>query len=267
MSWRVKGIAAIAMGLASLIKADGQGPSVGTRADTLATTGDAQVLVGTIETGDWETHLTIGNADAQAASAYVSYDPNVMSVCPPLVGCFQSVFINLPSNGTAQMQSPVSGIGTTYVVSPTGGAPPPLSARTGGVGGTSVGVDIPVARLSTILAQNPTQLSFPGAIQGNGSRTNLALVNAQQIPPPTLRGYEVQLRIEAFASDGTLVGSMTTKIDYGDTAYFVQILESMGVSNLESGQIRVTKTGGFGVFWGVMYTVYPSGAISAVPGN
>jgi hypothetical protein len=123
MSWSVKGIAAIALGLASLVKADGEGASVGTRAGALAATGDALVLVGTIETGDWETHLTIGNADAQAASAYISYDPNVVSVCPPLMGCFQSVFVNLPPNGTARTLSPVSGIGTTYVVSQTGGAP------------------------------------------------------------------------------------------------------------------------------------------------
>jgi hypothetical protein len=92
-------------------------------------------------------------------------------------------------------------------------------------------------------------------------------VNVQQIPPPTLRGYEVDLKIEAFSADGTLVGSITTRINYGDTAYFVQILEGMGVNNLESGQIRVTKTGGLGVFWGVMYTVDAGGAISAVPGN
>jgi hypothetical protein len=122
-------------------------------------------------------------------------------------------------------------------------------------------------RLSTIVAANPTQLTFAGARQGSAGRSNLVLANVRRSPAPTFRGNDITAQIDGFAADGSPVGSMVVTLVYGQTIFLGQVLSQMGVTELPNGILRVTKISGDGILWGVLYSVDAVGRLAATLGD
>jgi hypothetical protein len=68
--------------------------------------------------------------------------------------------------------------------------------------------------------------------------------------------------VEAFSAEGEMVGSHIFGISATQTLFLVDVLESLGVSELTGGQIRVRKLDGDGLMWGLLATLHDDGRIS-----
>jgi hypothetical protein len=227
---------------------------------------DTLVFAGTIQTGPWQTSFLVGNRTAVPVEAYVGSDPVVPGVCPPLTGCPGTRLLQVPANGLRTTTDPGVGVGTTYVSTTTSIEVPAISARIGNLDVPAESVDVPWVKLSTIVAANPTQLTFAGVRQGSSGRSNLVLANVRRSPRPTFRGGDITAQVDAFAADGSPVGSMVVTLIYGRTVFLGRILEQIGITELPNGVLRVTKIGGDGILWGVLYNVDAIGALSATLG-
>lgn len=228
---------------------------------------ESLVFSGAIIQAPWATDFTVANPTASPIEVYLTHDPNP-PLCSPLLGCPAGVrIVNVPPNGVASGPDPgafYGGVTTTYASEP-GTELVPVSARIRRMDQPAVGVDIPAVRLSAILAANPQQLVFTGARQGSAGRSNLVLTNVQRIPPPATGGG-LSVRIEAFAANGSVVGSLAYSLAYGQTLFLHEVIAQIGVDELPAGLLRVVKTGGDGVMWGVLYSVDSSGSVSATVG-
>jgi hypothetical protein len=123
-------------------------------------------------------------------------------------------------------------------------------------------IELPVVRRSTIEALNPTVLAFPSANRSAGSHSNLILSEVSWV-----EGRTLSLLVEAYSAAGELLGSPAAfEVTTGGTLFVIDVLQQLGVSELDGGQIRVTKTGGTGLMWGLLATVYDEGRVSVSPG-
>jgi hypothetical protein len=251
-----------AMALASMTARAQEGfPAAPTAAEEGS---DTLVFAGTIQAGPWQTQFLVGNRTAVPVEAYVGSDPVVPGACPP--PCPGTRFLEVPANGLRTTTEPSVGLGTTYVSTTTNIEVPAISARIGNLDVPAETVDVPWVKLSTIVAANPTQLTFVGARQGSAGRSNLVLANVRRSPRPTFRGGDIAAQVDAFAADGSPVGSMVVTLIYGQTVFLGQILKQVGITELPNGVLRVTKTGGDGILWGVLYSVDAGGALFATLG-
>lgn len=110
--------------------------------------------------------------------------------------------------------------------------------------------ELPVSRESSLQALNPSDpLVFPGATRHAGVvpmiHSNLILGKVEQISTPS------EVLVEAFDSQGQMLGS--TQVTAPTT--IEDVLNVLGVSELDGGQIRVTKLSGDGIVWGVLTTL------------
>jgi hypothetical protein len=123
-------------------------------------------------------------------------------------------------------------------------------------------IELPVIRRSTIEALNPTLLAFPSAKRSADSHTNLILSEVSWV-----EGRALSLVVEAYSPDGERPGSSVAfEVTTGSTLFLVDVLAQLGVSELDGGQIRVTKTGGSGLMWGLLATLSDDGRVSVSPG-
>jgi hypothetical protein len=227
---------------------------------------DTLVFAGTIQAGPWQTQFLVGNRTALPVEAYLGSDPTVPGACPPITGCPGTRLLQVPANGLRATTDPGVGVGTTYVSTTSNVEVPAVSARIGNVDVPAESVDVPWVRLSTIVAANPTQLTFAGVRQGSAGRSNLVLANVRRSPAPTFRGDDITAQVDAFAADGSPLGSMVVTLAYGQTVFLGQVLSQVGVTELPNGVLRVTKIGGNGILWGVLYSVDASGGLAATLG-
>jgi hypothetical protein len=98
---------------------------------------------------------------------------------------------------------------------------------------------------------NPAVLSFPAARRSIDSHSNLIVAEVSRE-----EGRELSILVEAYSSAGERLGSAAFDLSAGSTLFLVDVLAQLGVENLADGQIRVTKTGGTGLMWGLLATVY-----------
>jgi hypothetical protein len=227
---------------------------------------DTLVFAGTIQAGPWQTQYLVGNRTAVPVEAYLGSDPVVPGACPPITGCAGIRLVQVPANGLRATTDPGVGIGTTYISMTTSIEMPAITARIGNLDVPAESVDIPWVKLSTIVAANPTQLTFAGVRQGSAGRSNLVLANIRRSPAPTFRGGDVTAQVDAFAADGSPVGSMEVTLVYGQTVFLAQVLSQFGITELPAGILRVTRIGGDGILWGVLYSADANGGLSATLG-
>lgn len=123
-------------------------------------------------------------------------------------------------------------------------------------------IELPVVRRSTIEALNPAVLAFPSAKRSAGAHSNLILSEVSWV-----EGRTLSIVVEAYSPVGERLGSPAAfEVTTGGTLFLVDVLAKLGVSELDAGQIRVTKTGGSGLMWGLLATVYDEGSVSVSPG-
>ena len=222
---------------------------------------DLLVLVGAGTSGTWGTQLEFANGSDFPESVFVTPMLGQGGVCAPIIPCFSSA--DLPPSGTAALSSVISGPGVqTLYVRPTRGLDVPTT-RARLVNGVrpNQAVDLPAIRMSTLEHLGPTILAFPSATRSAEGHSNLVVAEVS-------RGVNRSLAVlvEAFSPGGERLGAAEFDLSSGGTLFLIDVLQQLGVSELENGQIRVTKTGGSGLMWGLLATVYDDGRVSVSPG-
>jgi hypothetical protein len=217
---------------------------------------DSLAVFGTGNVGSWTTELTLSNPLDEAIRVEVKPSPGTI-VC--ILPC--DFTHEIPPRGTIVLGSPPPGaVGVTYMAAVSGPFPSVL-ARVFDANGRSV--DLPVFRLSTLLALDAPELVFPGAQRWTEGTVNLVLANIRDpdhLPEP------VSLRLEAFDAGGASLGSREVALSGGESRFVTDALGFLGVGVAQMGQLSVRRIAGTGRFWGILSIVRADGSLSVGEG-
>ena len=219
---------------------------------------ESLVIVGSGRSGSWDTVLEISNGGSAPVTVQLGPVAGFQSICPtpcPLpsrtIGPGQTV--RLTPDDLSGYHPP--GVSISYVNATDPGFASSISVRARSIN-TAVptqSAEVPVVRLSTIMALNPTVLAFPGATLTASAHSNLMLAE--------ITGSAAAIvQIEAFDTTGARVGSTTQTVPAGGTLFLVNALARMGVNAMDDGQVRVTRMSG-GTVWGWIGTVFPDAGV------
>ena len=232
---------------------------------------DAVLVLAAQTVGGWTTEFDFANVEDQPISLFGSsyFPPSSVCAgsCPPEIRLPLSPHGS--GNGNASQTSFGPLFGGLFFRSLEDGILPGVKARLVHSAAPSKSIDIPVIRLSTVAALDPSVLVFPSALRTNtGGHCNLLIAeigsnSLLRLPTPDTG---LQLLLEAFSPDGQLVGSTDMSVRGGDALYLVDVLSQLGVAELSGGAIRVTRVGGGGIMWGYLFTVTDEGAIGVSMG-
>lgn len=239
------------------------------RASTRVTrmTRDAVVMVGAGVSGTWDTEFRFANPSSFSQGVYLGLFLEPNTVCAGF--CHGQTFFDLPPRGGASLRASAptfeglgtvfGGLGTAYARG-SGEEPPTVTARVFNTARPGQGIEIPTILLSTLADRNPSILAFPSASRGVDVHTNLVLAEV---------GFDdaITVRVEAFSPGGDFLGGNSFRIETGTTLFLVDVLSQLGVAELDGGQIRVTKTGGNGLMWGLLATLSDDGRVTVSPGT
>ena len=227
------------------------------RAQTPPEIPDPLAVFGTGRVASWTTELTLSNPLDQAMTADVKTSPaEIVCVLP----C--DFTHEIPARGTIVLgPPPPDSIGVTYV---TGipGTDPRVLARV--LDATGRSVDLPVFRLSALLALDASELVFPGAQRWAEGSVNLLLANL--VDPVDFAGDAVTLELEAFDANGASLGSRDVALAKGETLFRTDALGWLGVGVVEVAQLSVRRVAGAGKFWGALFVRRADGSLSVSVG-
>lgn len=209
---------------------------------------DAAIVAGGGSAGPWDTELVVGDGSRVATSVSIS----------KRIGA-QSCDEDVPDSGTISVLA--SALSGCLDVAPadlylwrSAGGPPAVAARIFDSENPARSADVPVIRLSDL--RDSTPLVFPFSA---GSRVNLYLTEVE-------RSADVSLHVEIRSSSGELLASRDVELSSLQHRFLADILGTSGVSDAHAGQIRVTKTGGDGIFWGLLASLGSDGSFTITPG-
>lgn len=229
---------------------------------------DAVLVPGAGTVGTWDTVFRFANLDPQPVTVLTSIIPLPQRVCAG--ACFPEGRTALPGFGVGGIiasENRLNGIMTLYVRALESGVVPSVSVRMVNNQRPSQADPLPVIRLSTLTALNPTLLAFPGVTTTASARSSLVLVSVNaglgvRLGPPG----GLSVRVEAVSNAGEVLGASSFQLFPGHTLLLGDVLAHLGVPNLEDGHIRVTKTGGGDLLWGYLATVTADGGVSIIAG-
>jgi hypothetical protein len=225
---------------------------------------DADVLValGAGVTGTWETEFEFANPDSDLAINVFAGEQPYPYVC--IAAPCGIAYAPLPRTGSARIVTRESDFATftgrLFVGAEDAEELPTVKARVINRARPSQGIELPLYRRSTLLALNPLVLSFPGAERTPTARTNLFISEIGL-------SWDVAVLVEAYASSGERLGQQIYVIPRGQTLFLQDVLPGLGVSELSEGQIRLTRTAGNGVMWGLLATVFDDGHVTVTAGK
>jgi hypothetical protein len=211
------------------------------------------VIVGAGQIGTWETSLEIANSQGYAQGVWIGGMPEAPVIC----GICPGRTFGIPANGSEEVAI-TSGLGTLYV-DPDSVEPPTVVARVSNLARSSQAIELPVIRMSTLESMDPSTLAFPSAIRSAEGHSNIVLAEVGG-------SRDIATRIEAFSAEGENLGSLDLFLGAGQSIFLIDALNQLGVSSLDRGQIRVTKTAGSGLMWGILTTVFDDGRVSVTVG-
>jgi hypothetical protein len=237
---------------------------------TLATSGaggsaahDADVLValGAGVAGTWETEVEFANLEDRSLSVFAGEQPNPFVCVTAPCGIAYSA---LPRNGTTRLTT-TSGdfgrfTGRLFVGADDAEELPTIRARVVNRARPSQTIELPLFRRSTLVAMNPGVLAFPFRIFSAGEHSNLFVSEIGL-------SSDLMVTIEAFAFSGERLSSTSRSLAPGETLFVVDVLAQLGVTGISEGQVRVTKTGGGGILWGLLSTVSDDGRVAVAVGR
>ena len=216
---------------------------------------DSLAVFGTGTVGSWTTELTLSNPLETDMSVDVKTSPGA-------IVCLQPCDFThaIPARGTIRLGAPPpDAVGATYV---TGLEVPRVLARVRDARGRSV--DLPVFRLSALLALDASELVFPGAQRSADGTVNLLLANIWD--DFNFTGAPVTLRLEAFDADGSSLGHREITLAIDEKRFVRDALGFLGVGGVEVGQLSVRRVAGTGRFWGTLFVVRADGSLSVSVG-
>jgi streptogramin lyase len=218
---------------------------------------DPLVMVGAGYAPPWDTEIALANREKFPLGVWIGGSRTAPSACP---GPCPGTYLLLPPSGTVRTSggayNPGGGSIGHFVVPLAGVDAPTVRARIVNQATPQQASELPVVRLSTIEAMNPRVLSFPSATRTSSSHSNLILTMLSEIGA-------VSGVVEVFSASGDRLGSLSFQLSNNVPEIFVyDIVAAAGVAELDSGQVRVTKTGGDGLMWGVLATILDDGRLS-----
>jgi hypothetical protein len=220
---------------------------------------DAVLVAGAGTSGSWETEFLVANLEDRPVTVFVGVSSSPQSVCPG--SCFAQGFISLPANGSGGLSSRnifVGSVFTFFARALEDGILPSAKARIANRATPSQSADLPTIRLSTLTTLNPRSLSFPGIAKTGPAHSNLVISEVSN------EGMSVS--VELFAGEGVVVATANYDIGPSGTLFLTDIVSRLGISDLASGQLRVTRTTDQGLLWGYVATVNADGAVSVFSG-
>ncbi|HEX9150236.1 MAG TPA: hypothetical protein VF958_13835 [Thermoanaerobaculia bacterium] len=233
---------------------------------------DVLVIAGAGVSQAWNTEFDLANPGPTPLTVEIGRldVPLSEGQCPGIDPCIVAVDHRvIPPNGTIHTNAYSIGAGlvsTFYVVSPdAGGSLPVVHARTVDRNRPARGTDIPVVRRSTLIASGENGLSFPAAVRSASVHSNLVLAEISA-------KADLEVLVEVFSAEGERLAGQNFHVGRDNalgrdgTLFLVDILGMLGVSELDGGQIRVTKIGGTGLMWGLLANIYDEGRVSVSVG-
>lgn len=223
---------------------------------------DVLVAVGAGVAGTWETEFDFANPDAlNGVNVFAGEQPHPFVCVTAPCGI---AYASLPRSGTARIVTRSAEFGRftgrLFVGADDAEELPTVKARVVNRVRPTQTIELPLYRQSTLVALNPLVLSFPDAQRAPGIHTNLFVSEVG-----TTAGIDV--RIEALSASGDSLGSATRSLAPGETLFFQDVLARINVEEILGGQIRVTRTGGAGVLWGLAATVFDDGRVTVTAGK
>ncbi|HSE62478.1 MAG TPA: hypothetical protein VLG15_02600 [Thermoanaerobaculia bacterium] len=223
---------------------------------------DVFVAVGAGAAGTWETEFEFANPDdAIAVNVFASEQPFPYVCVRAPCGI---AYAPLPRTGTARIVTHAADFGTftgrLFVGADDAEELPTVKARVINRARPSQSIELPLYRRSTLVNLNPRVLSFPGAQRSAGAHTNLFISEIGL-------SREMAVLVEVFSPSGERLGQEVHVIPRGQTLFLQDVLSRLGVNELAEGQIRVTRTAGNGILWGLLTTMFDDGRVSVAAGK
>jgi hypothetical protein len=225
---------------------------------------DADVLValGAGVAGTWETEFEFANPDdANAVNVFAGEQPHPFVCVTSPCGI---AYAPLPRTGSARIVTRSVDFGTftgrLFVGADDAEELPTVKARVVNRARPSQGIELPLYRRSTLVALNPLVLSFPGVERSAASHTNLFVSEIGL-------SAGIDVLIEAYASSGERLGQEARSLTAGETLFLQDVLPLLNAAELSEGQIRLTRTNGGGVMWGLAATVFDDGHVTVTAGK
>ena len=223
---------------------------------------DVFVAVGAGVAGAWETEFEFANPDdATAVNVFASEQPFPYVCVAAPCGI---AYAPLPRTGTARIVTHTADFGTftgrLFVGADDAEDLPTVKARVINRARPSQSIELPLYRRSTLVNLNPRVLSFPGAQRSAVVHTNLFISEIGL-------SWEIAVLVEAFSPAGERLGQEVHVIPRGQTLLLQDVLPRLGVSEMSEGQIRVTRTAGNGILWGLLATMFDDGRVSVTAGK
>ena len=188
---------------------------------------DADVLValGAGVTGTWETEFEFANPDDAHSMVVFAGEQEHAFVC--VTAPCGIAYASLPRTGTARIVTRSAEFGRftgrLFVGTEDGEELPTVKARVVNRARQSQSIELPLFRRSTLLALNPLVLSFPGAQRTPASHSNLFVSEIGLTSG-------VDVRIEAYAASGELLGVEVRSLAAGETLFLTDVLARLNAS-------------------------------------
>jgi hypothetical protein len=233
---------------------------------------DTAVILGAGQIGSWSTVGFVANASSNTVQVTIRpfAGPCPLVCVPPGA--------DLPAHASVSLENllatneTASTFATFYLTAkPPTGSPSDATVPVPDIGARLVdqthpgrSVYVPVILLSRLEAASPTALNFGGVYHGGFGHSNLVLGNIVRAAGTNFDDLPVTINL--FDAGGTLLGSASLTIPYNATTLIGDVANYVSTVPVALGQLRVTKTGGGALMWGILYTVDANGAVTATPG-
>jgi hypothetical protein len=233
---------------------------------------DVFVAVGAGVAGTWETEFEFANPDdAIAVNVFASEQPFPYVCVTAPCGI---AYAPLPRSGTARIVTHAEDFATftgrLFLGADDADDLPTVKARVINRARPSQSIELPLYRRSTLINLNPRVLSFPGAQRAlSASRLGSHVpvgVHTNLFISEIGLSWEMAVLVEVFSPSGERLGQEVHVIPRGQTLFLQDVLSRLGVSELAEGQIRVTRTAGNGILWGLLTTMFDDGRVSVAAG-
>jgi len=234
---------------------------------------DTAVILGGGQVGSWSTVGFVANTSSSGVRLTVEpFTGPCPALCPPLEADLAAHASLSLENVLAYTNATVATFATFYVTAnPPTGSPSEATVAVPDIGARLVdqthpgrSVDVPVVLRSRLEAVNPTTLNFGGVYHGGLGHSNLVLGNI--VRAAGTNSDDLPVTIDLFDAGGALLGTVSLTVPYNGTALIGDVAGYISTVPVALGQVRVTKSGGGALMWGILYTVDANGAVTATPG-
>jgi virginiamycin B lyase len=213
---------------------------------------DEQLFVGAGMSGPWQSTIELAGTEPAERTVFLGAYPFPPQACPGQ--CFGFTAAELPAFGAVSIAGPFFGgflgsdFATVFERPLRTGFLPAAHFRFANTERLTQSADAPVTRLSAVAAHDPALLAFPSASHSPSSKSNLFLSDVGIDGPLTVH-------VEAFAPSGASLGAVDATLEASIVQVLGDVLGRFGAGSVENAQVRVTKTGGEGLLWGMLATV------------